>query len=116
MKESLAIVIYFTEDRVTTSDELDIPFSTMNSIYFLDVQLPVSLKTIFKNSKPICIKMKNGSAIYLSDTIFIKLDSTGNQIKNLNINNFDIKQARRKNQAILLMVLWYFKNFNRENR
>lgn len=89
VKKSLVIVLYVVEDRITFTKDLDITFASMKRVIFQDAKVPENLKVFFKDKgKPICIEMRDGSSIFLSDNLFIEIDAQGTQRQNIKIDRY----------------------------
>ena len=86
--ESLIIVFVFVEDRVSITEELDVPFASMRSVVFKEASVPEKFKEMFNKKKPIRIEMRDDSVVLLSDDLLVKIDAKGNQTRTVNIREY----------------------------
>jgi len=103
IKKSLVIVLYVVEDRITFTKDLDITFASMKRAIFQDAKVPENLQVFFKDKgKPICIEMRDGSSIFLSDNLFIEIDAQGTQRQNIKIDRYLFKAGETRDENIML--------------
>lgn len=98
---SLIIVLDSVEDRVTTTEELEVPFATMRGVVFKEASVPEKFKEMFNKKKPIRIEMQDDSVVLLSDDLLVKIDAKGNQTRAVKIIKYRFATASR-GQKILL--------------
>lgn len=103
VKKSLVIVLYVVEDRITFTKDFDITFASMKRAIFQDTKVPENLQVFFKDKgKPICIEMRDGSSIFLSDNLFIEIDAQGTQRQNIKIDRYLFKAGETQGTNITL--------------
>lgn len=103
VKKSLVIVLNVVEDRVTFTKVLDITFASMKRAIFQDAKVPENLQVFFKDKgKPICIEMRDGSSIFLSDNLFIEIDAQGTQRQNIKLDRYLFKAGETQDMDITL--------------
>jgi hypothetical protein len=73
IKKSLSIVLYTTKDRITTTEDLKVPFASMRRLVFEGGSVPEELNEVFEGQKPIRIEMRDGSVILLSSTLLVEM-------------------------------------------
>jgi len=103
VKKSLVIVLNVVEDRVTFTKYFDITFASMKLVIFQDAKVPDNLQVFFKDKdKPICIEMRDDSSIFLSNTLFIEIDTQGTQRQNIKIDRYSFKAGETQGTNITL--------------
>ena len=84
----LNIRLYFTKDRVTTTEMLMVPFDSMRRLVFEGASVPGELEEVFEGQEPIRIEMRDGSIILLFKTLLIEMDAEGNQTKVVEMDRY----------------------------
>lgn len=102
IRESLFIVLYFVKDRITTTEELEIPFASMRRLVFSGAPLPEEFKEIFEGQAPIRIDMWDGTVILLSGNLLVEIDAQGNQTKAVEFDSYSFKAGETQGQDITL--------------
>jgi hypothetical protein len=91
IKKSLFIVLYTTKDRITTTEDLEVPFASMRRLVFEGGSVPEELNEVFEGQEPIRIEMRDGYVILLSDTFLVEMDAEGNQTKAVELDRFSFE-------------------------
>jgi hypothetical protein len=102
IKKSLFIVLYTTKDRITTTEDLKVPFASMRRLVFEGGSVPEELNEVFEGHKPIRIEMLDGSVILLSDTLLVEMDAEGNQTKAVEMKRFLFEVGEIQGKKITL--------------
>jgi hypothetical protein len=101
--ESLLIVLTFVNDRVTATEEINIPFASMRRLMFKGASVPENLKAVFGKEEPIRIEMRDGSFKLLSTSLLVEISAEGTETKRITITSYDFKAGEAQGQAIARM-------------
>lgn len=97
---SLSIVISIAKDRVTTKEEIDIPFSSIKKLSRGDGEVPENLKKFLVVGPPTRIEKRDGTVLLFDYTYWFEFDATGQETRRLKIDHLSMKVGETQGEEI----------------